>query len=362
MSKIRILFVDLEMHKGTGSSQFFTDLLRRKYDVDRCYVTSRKDPRMPTREIVEPYDAIAYWQASPSNLRAKSYGKPAFYLPMYDAESFNIFNWMQRRIAGAKAICFCAKEADFLEKAGFSPLKIKFYPEIRDAASGNPRKLFFWDRIQKLLHVTGHASFLTLKKLFNPGDLDGMIVRCTTHRKQLVSEEDQKDYNVTHLPAEKHLSQEEYFAIFSDCGIFGTSRANEGIGMGFLEAMAMGKCVIVNDDATFNEYVRDGVSGILVDYGNPEASKEKIAKADISAIQREAYRQSVEGRKAWERNDIPAIFEFIDNAIEEYRPMSFFAALKWWCLVPLKFIGDVRIWARLRWSRFKDSHVVKGAC
>lgn len=357
MSKAHILFVDLEMHKGTGSSQFFTNLLRQRFDVDRCYVTSRKDPKMPTKEDVRQYDAVAYWQVTPSNIRAKSYGKPSIYLPMYDAETFNIFNWMQRRISGAKAICFCEKEADFLVRAGFSPLRVKYYPEIRAVASGNPRKLFFWDRIQKLLHATGHASFITLKCLFNPGDLDGMVIRCTKRRSQLVSEEDKEKYNVTILPAEKYLSHEEYFAMFSDCGIFSTSRATEGIGMGFLEAMAMGKCVVVNDNATFNEYVRDGVSGILVDYSNPIASRAKIAKADISAIQKEAYRQSVEGRKIWEQNHVPAIFEFIDNAISEYRPMSFAATLAWWCLVPLKFVRDVRKCVRQKWRILKHRRI-----
>ena len=33
--------------------------------------------------------------------------------------------------------------------------------------------------------------------------------------------------------------------------------------MAFLEAMAMGKCVVANDDATMNEYIKDGENGIL---------------------------------------------------------------------------------------------------
>lgn len=350
MTRKRILFIDLESHKSTGSSKFFTDLLKRRFAVDRCYVSSKKDPRMPAAKMVAQYDAVAFWQATPSNIRAKSYGKPTIYLPMYDSETFNWFNWQQRRLQGARVVCFCEKEADFLEKVGFCPLRIKYYPEIRPMASGNPKTLFFWDRIQKLLHAPGHASFLTLKKLFGRGDLDGMIVRCTQRRAALISDDDKTRYNVTILPAEKHLSQDEYFAMFSDCGIFATSRASEGIGMGFLEAMALGKCVIVNDNATFNEYVRDGVSGILIDYNNPEASREKIANFDIAAIQREAYRQCVEGRKRWEEIDMPAVLSFFDAAINEWRPMSFVSTIKWWLFVPLKFAADVRKWLTLKWK------------
>jgi len=60
MSKAYILFIDLEMHKGTGSADFFVDLLRRKFQVDICYVNSRYDLRMPTRKSVKPYNAIIY--------------------------------------------------------------------------------------------------------------------------------------------------------------------------------------------------------------------------------------------------------------------------------------------------------------
>ena len=349
-----ILFVDLGMHKNTGSAQFFVELLRRKYDVDVCYVVSRRDTKMPTKQTVAKYDAIVYWQVTPSNVRAKSFGKPSIYVPMYDGETFNIFNWKQRCIAGAKAICFCEKEADFLVRAGFAPLRVKYYPKIGTKASGNPRRLFFWDRIQKLLHAPGQASFLTLKKLFGIGDLDGMIVRCTKRRATLISDDDKVDYNVEILPAEEHLSQEEYFAMYSDCGIFATSRANEGIGMGFLEAMAMGKCVIVNNDATFNEYVRDGVSGILIDYNNPESSREKVSKADIARIQRDSYQQCVEGRRRWESEYEPAILSFMGDAIKQYHRMKLVNSAQWWCLLPLKFCFDVKNWLQGKWKVLKS--------
>lgn len=354
MANTKVLFIDLEMHKGTGSAQFFVELMRRGYDVDICYVTSRRDSRMPTKQDVSKYDVVVYWQVTPSNRRARSFGKPTIYVPMYDGETFNIFNWMQRRICGAKAICFCEKEADFLERAGFAPLRVKYYPAIGKPASGNPRKLFFWDRIKILLHAPGQASFLTLKKLFKPRDLEGMTVRCTKRRATLISDEDKSCYNVEILPAEKHLSQEEYFAMYSNCGIFATSRSSEGIGMGFLEAMAMGKCVIVNNDATFNEYVQDGVTGLLIDYNNPESSREKVAKANITGIQQAAYRQCVEGRRRWENEYEPAILSFIDDAIKQYHGMKLVDSAKWWCLVPMKFATDIKKWLRMKWCALKN--------
>lgn len=50
--------------------------------------------------------------------------------------------------------------------------------------------------------------------------------------------------------------------------------------MAFLEAMAMGKCVVAHDDATMNEYIVDGESGLLVDFDRPaRIASERVARA-----------------------------------------------------------------------------------
>jgi glycosyltransferase involved in cell wall biosynthesis len=40
--------------------------------------------------------------------------------------------------------------------------------------------------------------------------------------------------------------------------------------MSFLEAMAMGKCVVAPNNPTMNEYINDGVTGYLYDPDSPE--------------------------------------------------------------------------------------------
>ena len=48
--------------------------------------------------------------------------------------------------------------------------------------------------------------------------------------------------------------------------------------MAFLEQMAMGKCVIAHRDATMDEYIEDGETGILVDMRAPRrVSADEIA-------------------------------------------------------------------------------------
>lgn len=334
----RVLFVDLEMHKRTGSAQFFVELLRRGFLVDVCYVNSRYDPRMPTPESVKPYDAIVYWQVTPSNYRAKSFNKPSIYIPMYDAETFNTPRWRRNRLQGGRAICFCDKEADFLKKLGFDFLKIKYYVQCHQCASGNPRKAFLWDRNLRSLNL--------VKNLFRPSDIDELVIRCDPSKVNRISSDDITRLHIRFVSSDKHLTQEEYFAMFADCGIYIAPRLREGIGMSFLEAMSFGKCVIAHNDATMNEYIRDGITGFLVDYNANKSHGLDLSK--VSLIQEQTYLSSQKGREHWEEVDAPNVIAYIEKAIEDYTPMSFADKLLWWLMLPFHFCFDVCTWVRTR--------------
>ena len=51
--------------------------------------------------------------------------------------------------------------------------------------------------------------------------------------------------------------------------------------MAFLEQIARGKCVIAHNDATMNEYITDGQSGIIRNFNAPQ---KKISAAEIQTI------------------------------------------------------------------------------
>ena len=60
------------------------------------------------------------------------------------------------------------------------------------------------------------------------------------------------------------LPHNEYIKYVKDCDVFVSPRKQEGIGMGFLEAISMGKYIISNDDSTMNEYILDEKIGFLI--------------------------------------------------------------------------------------------------
>ena len=323
----KILFIDLEAHRATGSSSFFVDLLRRRFDVDVVYVSSRYSPEMPKSSQVSGYDCVVCWQVTPSNMRALSYGKPIVYVPMYDGETGNVVKWLRNRIQGIRTISFCRAESEILKKAGINPLVVAYYPPVGERVPGDLRKVFFWDR--------GDIAGDAVRRVF-PGESGFEIVEW---KRPLVAGE---------------MSRDEYLSRVKECGVFVAPRRLEGIGLSFLEVMAMGKCVIANDAPTMNEYIDNGQNGVLVDVDEVANVGLKFSPEAAGSIQDKTYASSAEGRRIWESVDEPAILDFIDGAINEYRELTMVEAVKWWLLLPLHFIWDLKTLVEQIWKRVKS--------
>jgi glycosyltransferase involved in cell wall biosynthesis len=129
---------------------------------------------------------------------------------------------------------------------------------------GDPRVLLLWER--------GDAKFELIKKLFSPRDLKKIIL--FRHPEENISYKeisgaDMASYHVTIINT-PFLPKEDFLAMMKEVGTVVAPRKKEGIGMSFLEPMAMGKCVIAHDDATMNQYIQNGVNGLLINFDNPK--------------------------------------------------------------------------------------------
>lgn len=311
----KLLFIDLEAHRTTGSSAFFFELLRQRFDVDRLYVNGRNDGRLPSSRDVVSYDCVICWQVNPGNARAKSWRKPAVYVPMYDGETFNTVKWLRTRLQGGRAISFSRHEGSYLKRAGLKTLDVKWFPVECDFGPGDNRKAFLWER--------GGITEDDVRLIFFEGVVDEVVVR-------------------RGAPEPGDGSRQDYLDRMSRCGIFVAPRFREGIGLSFLEAMAMGKCVIANKDGTMDEYIEDYKNGVLVDFGAKTEAKIDLTADKIRMIQRNAFETCRKGREIWKSESELAILDFVDAAIADYRPMSCLSRIAWWLLLPLHFLWDVK--------------------
>jgi glycosyltransferase involved in cell wall biosynthesis len=110
-------------------------------------------------------------------------------------------------------------------------------------------------------------------------------------------------------------TQKDYLKIVSDCPIYFAPRESEGIGLSFIEALSLGLCVVAPDAPTMNEYITNGINGILYDPYKPHP----ISLSDIDHIRERALSIAKQAYTQW-LDAIPNIIDFIKRPLAAYKP------------------------------------------
>jgi hypothetical protein len=149
------------------------------------------------------------------------------------------------------------------------------FPEV--SWEHGPRA-YFWERLPEDLSV--QAAGEILRSL----DVENLEVRQTKDPLLSSREQVQSKYRV-----EGWQPREEYLRSLVGFNVYVASRRHEGIGMAFLEAMAMGMCVVAENQPTANEYILSGQNGIL--YGGDQEKiypPRRVESAEMARMGREA--------------------------------------------------------------------------
>lgn len=290
--KKKLLYIDHSFHNKTKSAQFLEELLSSIYEVKVCCL----DPNDSYEEILEPFgcqefDVLVLFQVMPDieklkkNIRAKHF----VFFPMFDGsggldykfweayKDFNIINFS--RTLHEKLLCL-----------GLSSHYIQYFPKPLESFDyGDPAKIFFWQRVSEL-------NVDTVEKLFREKKVDKIHVHKVLDpfhefkepSKNIIAKIEYSDWYET---------REEMLRDVETCAIYIAPRAYEGIGMSFLEAMAMGRCVIAPDHPTMNEYIVNGSNGLLYDFHLLNA----IKIDNIERIQKNAFDCIKRGYIQWEK-------------------------------------------------------------
>ena len=248
---MNILFVDHACHKKTRSADFFLDLLRARHTVNCHYYDTYYKCDIPQDKIAAA-DLIIFWEFLPGCFKIAIDGKPCLFVPMYDNEWGSKWQWRRIARSGMSVLSFCDALTRHAKSCGVKNILTVHYamdPSRFPQNTGDPRKALYWNR--------GNFAESTIRALFEADVLDELVV--------------QRDF----------LPPEEYAVFLDRFGVYIAPRAKEGIGMAFLEQIARGKCVVAHDDATMNEYITDGQSGIIRNFNAPQ---KKISAADIQSV------------------------------------------------------------------------------
>ena len=319
--KKRVLFLGGESHQTTKSHHFFLKILSNTYQIDEYYVDYNKTAKARWKEIEKfsstHYDIVICWQYMPliKDLKKRLNFSQGIFIPMYDGmvSTDNFRRW--KNYEEFLIICFCKKVYDDLTREGFSCRYIQYFPKpSKELNLGNSHSLFFWNRLEAI-------NSQIVEKLFGNYPLEKVVIHKALDPNQTFVRPSGKMSEIVEYTS-WFPEKKDMLAAIEQSAFYIAPRLAEGIGMSFLEAMAMGRCVIAPDIPTMNEYIQDGKTGYLYEYGDIEP----ILFENIQAIQKQTYSYMSEGYEKWER-DKWEILEWIE---EKVNPPRFFQLKRRW--------------------------------
>lgn len=297
----KIVFIAHSYHKKTHSYDFIFSYLKEFYDVDIVFDEYwETGKQIDWASFDESYNAVVIFQMFPSekNLSLIT-NKNIVYIPMYDhVAKWKFEDWLLCK--NIKIVSFSSTLHKKLICWGFNSVSVKYFVEPNDFCPGNTNEVFFWQRKTKL-------NINTVKKILGDENFKIHIHKAVDPGSEFIlpSKADEQKYNITY--SEWFESKNEAREVMKNKGIYISPRFTEGIGMSFLEAMAMGKLVIANNRATMNEYIVNGKTGYLCNLKYPR----KLKLENIEQIQKNTYEYAKEGYKNWlvQREEIVKLIE-----------------------------------------------------
>ena len=316
---MRIAAVDHSFHAKTKSTEFIFDILAECGTVERFYCERWKGgPAVDLRKLRRGrYDAIVFIQQMyrRQELRQLGDSRKTVLVPMYDGVAdWTLEKW--RRYRSFQIVSFSSTLHQAAIAAGCLSNHVRYFPEIRcpEPAAGGDRQsgwtVFFWERQPSITWATVKSVLGDLpvaKVWYKPCPDPG-----TTASR--ISTEDRRRFNIEDvgwLP-----TRGDYLTLVSQSDIYFAPRRYEGIGMSFLEAMALGKLVVAADHATMNEYITHGHNGLLYDLADP---RPVFTGRELPTIMRNAARDSREYANEWRRGQA-ALKTIIADACAQRSP------------------------------------------
>lgn len=291
--KPKLLYIGHAYHNKTKSTAFLKEMFGRDYDIETFDFDPYKD-NMKTHFLSlkgKKYDVLVVFQIMPHLDELKKYisFKHAAFFPMYDGvPSRDDKIWWE--YADVNIINFSKTLHDELKDLGFSSYYFQYFPKpIEITDKGDEKSIFFWQRINQININTVEKliDFKTIKHIHFHHAIDPQhtfvepdeeIAKKATHSTWFDTREDMQ----------KQMQKSAMYI---------APRAFEGIGMSFLEAMAMGRCVIAPNNPTMNEYIKNGENGILYDLNNPRP----VDLSNVREIQKRTEQYIKNGFENWEK-------------------------------------------------------------
>jgi len=289
VSEMKIAFVGHGFHlKYTKSSLFFIDLMREAWPQLQVFAEEWSWARLPRRQ---PWDLVVFWQQMPNRVLLDSVAiRHPVLVPMDDDCPHDREFWEGYR--DCSMVCFSRALADLLEGWEHKVHRVQYFPPVATHGvdwSQGPRRAFFWPRKTNL-------GWPAVRALLGNHAWEAVHLHVTENADVLtagLTEDDQRSFSM--VRTSWFVNRQEMLTALGHCQVYFAPRRSEGIGMSFLEALALGMAVVAPDGSTMNEYIESGVNGVLYNPDHPTEPDWGRAPAWGAA----ARRFMEDGRRRW---------------------------------------------------------------
>ena len=300
----KLLFLGNEYHRKTGSAQFLIKILESHYSVKLCYVCLFEES--PWRILFdfedEQFDVIVCWQVMPPIAELKKYivYQNGVLFPMLDGcpSHKKPEKWYPYR--NFQIVSFSSTLQKNLISIGFHPLYVQYFPPPKKINTlGEPDSLFFWNRREQ---ININTVFEIIK---NSRIRNVHIHKALDPNQSFIYPNSNTEFLIKY--SDWYEDKSDMMEEIESAAYYMAPREKEGIGMSFLEAMAMGRCVVAPNSPTMNEYIMHGYNGYLYDLYNLKP----MGFEDVEKIQLNTISFMKEGYQKWQKN-IPLIIDWLE--------------------------------------------------
>ncbi|MDR3666846.1 MAG: glycosyltransferase [Ignavibacteriaceae bacterium] len=301
-NKLKLLWVDHSYHKKTLSTNFLKEILEKIFSVNIFWDDYwRGGESLPVQEI-NKYDYVFFFQTLLPFSKLKQITAKIIWVPMFDGDPLSDKFWYCLSSLPIKIISF----SEYLHKKCLQyniqslPLKYYLQPAFSENIPKSGKHYFFWYR--------GSLRLSDIKGLIDPQNVDSFVYRSAPDpyfKEEVLSQEDIQNYKLQIIRDVKLDSRGKYLELLKKSNIYFAPRKIEGIGISFLEAIAIGMVVVAYNNGTMNEYIKHEYNGYLFDSDDHQINFE-----NLNIVLNNSKSTAQKGWEKWE-NDKITINDFI---------------------------------------------------
>jgi hypothetical protein len=293
------------------STNFLKVILEEQFDVNIFWDDYWQGGDPLSLITINKYDYVVFFQTLLPFYKLKKIKAKIVWVPMLDGVKLSNQYWSCLSSIPIKILAFSEYLHKKCSEYNIQSLSLKYYlpPTFSNDLPKKGRHFFFWYR--------GGITFAEIKTFLDFQKVDSFIYRSAPdpfHKEENFLTDDFEKYKLQIFQDLNFDSQEKYLELLKKANIFIAPRKIEGIGISFLEAMALGMVVIGYNYGTMNEYIKHNYNGYLFD-----SKIHNINFDNLEEVLKNSRTMAMNGWEKWE-NDIKNINEFILN--EDYRKIK----------------------------------------